>query len=111
MSMPPLLITLGEDGALIYQLKSRMTELKILCVTWRAKIRAIPCAHDVGDSWGPSDDDLADIAASEVTGSWDVEEPGPPGLDRPNLSDSDISDVIDEDSDRSLDGDDRSDCD
>jgi hypothetical protein len=102
--MDPLLIIVGEDGALIHQLKSHMTDLKILCVTWRAKIRAIPCAHDVGDSWGPSDDLLADVAVSKVIGSWDVEEPGPPGPHLPNISDSDLSDVIDEDSDHSLDG-------
>jgi hypothetical protein len=29
-----LLITAGEDVALIHQLKARMMALKILCVTW-----------------------------------------------------------------------------
>ena len=79
-----------------------MTQLKILCVTWQSKIRAIPCARNVGDSWGPSDDMLADIAVAEVTGSWD---------DQEELTDSDVSDMIDESLDDVFDGDDGDDSD
>jgi hypothetical protein len=106
-----LLITAGEDRPLVHQLKSRITELKILCVTWRAKTRAIPCAYDVGDSWGSSDDTLADVATSEVTGNWEYEDPGVPAPRLPNMTDSNVSDVIDEDSDHSLDVDDEGDSD
>jgi hypothetical protein len=96
-----LLITAGKDAALIHQLTARMMDLKILCVTWRAKIRAIPCAHDIGESWGPGDDILADVAVSEVTRNWDT---GPPVPDLPDVTDSDVSDVIDENSDDFFDG-------
>jgi len=86
-----------------------MTQLKVLCVTWQSKIRAIPCGHDVGDSWGPTDDMLADIAVSEVTGNWDDQESCPPAFALQDLTDSDVSEVMDEDSDdffEGVDGDD-----
>jgi hypothetical protein len=97
-------MTIGDDGALNHQLQSRMTQLKILCVTWQVKIRAIPCAHDVGASWGPSDDILADIAASEVTGQWDDQDNSLSTANLIDSTDSDVSDFADDDSDDLLDG-------
>ena len=90
--------------ALIHQLQSRMTQLKILCVTWQAKIHAIPCAHDVSDSWGPSDDMLADIAVAKVTGSWEDQNYDLSSSNLQNATDSDVSDSVDEDYDDLLDG-------
>jgi hypothetical protein len=80
-------------------------------VTWQSKIRAIPCGRDVGDSWGPSDDMLADIAVSEVTGNWDDQESCPPALAPQDLTDSDVSDILDEDSDDLFEGQDGDDSD
>ena len=50
--MITVLMAIGDNAALIHQLELCMTQLKVLCVTWQAKIRAIPCAHDVGSSVG-----------------------------------------------------------
>ena len=64
---------------------------------WQAKVQPIPCEHDIGSSWGPSDNMLAEIAALEVTRRGDKEST----LPHPELamSDSDVSDFFDEDSD------------
>ena len=104
-----ILMAIGDNAALIHQLELRMTELKVLCVTWQAKIRAIPCAHDVGSSWGPSADVLADIAVAEVTGSWDAQDCGVPHANLEDATDSDVSDGVDEDCDDLLDGEDLDD--
>ena len=71
---------------------------------WQSKIHAIPCGHDVGDSWGPSDDMLVDIAVSEVTGNWDDQESSQPAFAPQDLTDSDVSDIMDEDSDDLFEG-------
>ena len=88
-----------------------MTQSKVLCVTWQAKIHAILCAHDVGSSWGPSDDMLADIAVAEVTGSWEAQDCGLPHANLQDATDSDVSDCVDEDCDDLLDGQDLDDSD
>jgi hypothetical protein len=106
-----VLMAIGENAALIHQLELRMTQLKVLCVTWQAKIRAIPCAYDVGSSWGPSDDMLVDIAVAEVTGSWDTQDCSLPGANLQDAMDSDVSDCVDEDCDDLLDGQDLDDSD
>ena len=93
-------ISVGDNDALIHQLQSQMTQLKIICVTWQAKIRAIPCGHDVGCSWGPSDDVLADIAAVDVTEIWEE-----PDSHQQILTDSDVSDIFDGDDDTLVDED------
>jgi hypothetical protein len=88
-------INAGNNNAIVHQLQLQMTHLKTLCVTWQAQIRAIPCAYDVGPSWGPSDEMLADIAAAEVTGHWDIHASSG---DNQISTDSDLSDPFDEDS-------------
>jgi len=41
-------MTVGDNGTLIHQLQSHMTQLKILCVTWQPNIHAIPSLKDRG---------------------------------------------------------------
>jgi hypothetical protein len=58
-----------------YQLGIRKRSLSQLCVIWQAKLRAIPGAWPMSDSWGPSEADLREAMVYQVIGSgaWNDE--------------------------------------
>lgn len=48
-----------------YCLKQEMTNFTRQCFLWRRDARIVPC--DLGESWGPLEDDIKAAAASEFT--------------------------------------------
>jgi hypothetical protein len=52
------------DDNVLYQLQSRADELCLLCIQWQAKVRPIPCAWEMPETWGPPMSALADAAKS-----------------------------------------------
>ncbi|KII84699.1 hypothetical protein PLICRDRAFT_117578 [Plicaturopsis crispa FD-325 SS-3] len=59
----------NED--LAHQLDLRKAYLCQLCVTWQGAVGGIPCAKDMPESWGPSDNDILKAAVLETTASYD----------------------------------------
>ncbi|KZP06311.1 hypothetical protein FIBSPDRAFT_914718 [Athelia psychrophila] len=52
-----------------YRLKQEMTNFTRQCFLWRRDARIVPC--DLGESWGPSEDDIKAAGASEFTSQVD----------------------------------------
>jgi hypothetical protein len=59
---PILLILNILDVDELYQLDLHRVELCRLCVQWETKVRLIPCAWTMPDSWGPSSITLGNTA-------------------------------------------------
>ncbi|KAH9912541.1 uncharacterized protein B0H18DRAFT_1088385 [Fomitopsis serialis] len=56
-----------EDPDLEFQLIIRRDELCRLCVTWQKHVSAIPGAHPMSASWGPSECQLNEAALYEIS--------------------------------------------
>lgn len=63
---------LANDPAALYQLDLAVQHLCRLKVTWQPKIAPIPCPKALPPSWGPSEQQLQDVAAYAVTADWVV---------------------------------------
>lgn len=50
------------DVDIAYHLEKQAAELSITCVEWQSRVRPIPCAWEMPDSWGPSPTDIARAA-------------------------------------------------
>ena len=65
-------IVVANDSAILYQLDLTEEHLCWLCVMWQPKIAPIPCPKALPSSWGPSEQQLWDVAAYAVTPNWTV---------------------------------------
>lgn len=63
---------LASDAAMLYHLDLKAQSLCRLCVTWQAKIAPIRCPKLLDTCWGPTERQLRDAAAYEVTADWGV---------------------------------------
>lgn len=58
------------DVGLQYQLELKAVALRDLCLVWQTKVRPIPPAYPMPESWGPSELELREAAAAATHGSW-----------------------------------------
>ena len=90
------LILLGpsaDDADVLFQLRLRKDSLLQLCSRWQADVRGIPTDANVGASWGPTQDQIDNMAMRVVAGSWD-EGLGPCGAPQTADSDGDSDEVM-----------------
>jgi len=52
------------DADVAWHLERRATQLSLISVEWQSRVRPIPCAWGMPDSWGPSAMDMARAAHS-----------------------------------------------
>jgi hypothetical protein len=51
---------------MLYQLELHATNLCSLCIIWQNQVHGIPGAYPMGESWGPSEDELNAVATSKI---------------------------------------------
>jgi len=78
-----------EDPDLEFQLNIRRDELCRLCVTWQKHVSAIPGAHPMSASWGPSERQLNEAALYEISESADLDEHPEPELHQHSTDEED----------------------
>ncbi|TFY57790.1 hypothetical protein EVJ58_g6817 [Rhodofomes roseus] len=66
-SLEAAIASAAEDPNLLFQLNIRRSELCRLCATWQHHVRAIPSAHPISASWGPSEYELNEAALYEIS--------------------------------------------
>lgn len=88
------LIVIADDD-LQYQLELKAVALRDLCFLWQTKVRPIPPAYSMSESWGPSEAELREAAAAANYGSWiDVDLDDQLGREQPELADDSIADDV-----------------
>jgi hypothetical protein len=66
-----IILDQAHDANVLFQLRLRKDSVLLLCSTWQADVRGIPTDDNVGESWGPTQDQIDDMAMRAVVGSWD----------------------------------------
>ncbi|KAG1776141.1 hypothetical protein EV702DRAFT_1046311 [Suillus placidus] len=83
-----------------WHLEKCAAQLSLTCIEWQTRVRPIPCAWEMPDSWGPSSTDIANAAHSlyhaktvqPVNGdSWELSEDG---SDDDELNDGGVDDEL-----------------
>jgi hypothetical protein len=57
-----LSITIDNDMG--FHLEKRAAQLSLACIEWESRVRPIPCAWEIPNSWGPPPGDIACAAHS-----------------------------------------------
>jgi hypothetical protein len=70
-----ILIALGDPDVL-YQLGLHQQHLCRLCNIWQSKVHSIPSHSMSPQSWGPTEEELMDQMAFEISGSFEIDEHG-----------------------------------
>ncbi|KAJ3474207.1 hypothetical protein NLI96_g12591 [Meripilus lineatus] len=63
-----------NDPDLQYQLSGYRSKLSRLCSNWQGAVSGVPCSRPLPESWGLSQEEVAAILATKVTGSFDLGE-------------------------------------
>ena len=94
---PSLTTITGDDSNIVYQLDLHAEELCRLCVIWRRNLRPLP-GNELGDTWGPSEQDLQKASKVEFNPNWGEGDPINEDDGGPEDNDwEDIDETIDND--------------
>jgi len=52
------------DDDMAFHLEKRAAQLSLACIGWESRVRPIPCAWEIPNSWGPLPSDIACVAHS-----------------------------------------------